>query len=78
MHRFPFLRFGGGGFDSPYEEGRWFETWDAASCQRFFWCPSRPAVQVQHENLVKFYGVCIDMPPLRIITEFCDLAMMSL
>ncbi|CAK9059473.1 unnamed protein product [Durusdinium trenchii] len=28
--------------------------------------------QVQHENLVKFYGVCIDMPPLRIITEFCE------
>ena len=29
------------------------------------------ACQVQHENLVRFYGVCIDSPPLRIVTEFC-------
>ena len=29
--------------------------------------------QVQHENLVRFYGVCIDSPPLRIVTEFCHL-----
>eukprot|EP00913_Durusdinium_trenchii_P027449 g25745.t1 len=29
-------------------------------------------ILTQHENLVKFYGVCIDMPPLRIITEFCE------
>ncbi|CAL1143227.1 unnamed protein product [Cladocopium goreaui] len=28
--------------------------------------------QVQHENLVTFYGVCIDSPPLRIVTEFCE------
>lgn len=28
--------------------------------------------QVQHENLVRFYGVCIDSPPLRIVTEFCE------
>ncbi|CAL1136290.1 unnamed protein product [Cladocopium goreaui] len=28
--------------------------------------------QVQHENLVTFYGVCINSPPLRIVTEFCE------
>ncbi|CAK9102821.1 unnamed protein product [Durusdinium trenchii] len=27
--------------------------------------------QVRHENLVQLYGVCLDSPPLRIVTEFC-------
>lgn len=29
--------------------------------------------KVHHENLVQLYGVCIDHPPLRIVTEFCFL-----
>jgi len=28
--------------------------------------------KVHHENLVQLYGVCIDHPPLRIVTEFCE------
>jgi len=27
---------------------------------------------VSHENLVKFYGVCMAERPLRIVTEFCE------
>jgi len=27
--------------------------------------------QVNHENLVRLFGVCLD-PPLRIVTEFCE------
>ena len=46
-----------------------------------FWSPStlKPVEKtgdsnkVHHENLVQLYGVCIDHPPLRIVTEFCFL-----
>jgi len=28
--------------------------------------------KVHHPNLVRFYGVCLDVRPLRVITEFCE------
>ena len=27
---------------------------------------------MKHEHLVQLYGVCLDTPPLRIVTEFCE------
>ena len=43
----------------------------SAFCQMLQSLPAEVLTRVQHENLVRLYGVCIDTPPLRSHVRVC-------